>query len=126
MKRDMELVRKILLYIEENYVDIALYDIDIKGYDFKQIAYQCKLCYEARLISDYAGNYCSNEINSFGVGSLTWEGHEFLEKIKDKSIWNKTKEIMKEKGIKFTIKAVEKIAGKLVEIGINAAIKSIT
>ena len=126
MKRDMELVRKVLLYIEEQYTDVVLYNIEIKGYDFKTIAYHCKICYEAGLICDYDSSYGDDEIQDFGVGSLTWEGHEFIEKIKDDAIWNKTNKIIKEKGIKLTIKAIEQIATKLIEIGIQSAIKSIT
>lgn len=126
MERNMELIRKILLYIEENYIDVALYDIEIEGYDFKTIAYHCKICYEAGLISSYGDNYGDNEIISFGVSSLTWQGHEFLENIKDDTIWSKTKNVMNEKGINFTIKAIEQIATKLIDIGIQAAIKSIT
>ncbi|NFO98770.1 DUF2513 domain-containing protein [Clostridium botulinum] len=126
MKRDMELIRKILLYIEKNYVDVVLYNIDINGYEFKTIAYHCKLCYKAGLICNYGDCYDERGITNFGIGSLTWDGHEFLEKIKDETIWNKTKKIMQEKGIKFTIKAIEQIASKLVEIGISTAIKSLT
>lgn len=126
MKRDMELIRKVLLHIEENYVDVVLYNIEIDGYEFKTIAYHCKLCYEAGLISDYGNNYASGEIINFGVSSLTWNGHEFLEKIKDETIWNKTKKVMQEKGIRFTIKAIEQIASKLIDIGISTAIQSIT
>ena len=122
----MELIRKILLNIEENYIDVALYNIEIEGYDLKTIAYHCQLCHDAKLISDYRGNYGDDEILSFGVGSLTWEGHEFLEKIRDDTIWYKTKKIMKDKGIKFTINAIEQIATKLIDIAIQAAIKSIT
>ncbi|MCB2354458.1 DUF2513 domain-containing protein [Clostridium estertheticum] len=126
MKRDMKLVRKILLYVEVNFIDVALYDIEIEGYDLKTIAYHCKICYDAKLISDYKGSYASDELMNFGVGSLTWYGHEFLEKIKDDTIWDKTEKVMKEKGIKFTITAIEKIATKFIDIGIQAAINSIT
>ncbi|WP_298846326.1 DUF2513 domain-containing protein [Clostridium sp.] len=126
MKRDMDVIRKILLYIEKNYIDVALYDIEIEGYNFKTIAYHCSLCYDAEFISDYKGIYADDEIIDFGVGALTWKGHEFLEKIKDDNVWSKTKNVMKEKGIQFTIKAIEQIATKLIDIGIQAAIKSIT
>lgn len=125
MKRDMDVIRKILMYIEGNFIDVALYNIKIEGYDFKTIAYHCKLCFDAELISDYDGEYAECEITDFGVGSLTWKGHEFLDKIKDDVIWSKTKKVMKENGIKFTIKAIEQVATKFIDIGIQAAIKSI-
>lgn len=46
MKRDMDLVRKILLKIEEDYVSTAVYNIKIDGYSDEQIAYHCKILYE--------------------------------------------------------------------------------
>ena len=43
MQRDMELIRKILITIEDKYVDVALNssEICIDGYDMKTIGYHC-------------------------------------------------------------------------------------
>ena len=38
MKRDMELCRKILFAIEEEYEDVAIYNLSIDGYTMKQVA----------------------------------------------------------------------------------------
>ena len=37
MKRDMDLVRKILLKIEEEYVSTAIYNLSIDGYDMATV-----------------------------------------------------------------------------------------
>lgn len=126
MKRDMELVRNILLAIEEQYIDVALYDLEVEGYDFKTIAYHCKILYYAELINDYKGLFAVNELQNFGVGSLTWEGHEFLDKIRDDTVWGKTKETMKDKGIPFGLDAVKQISSAIVGVMIQAAIKQLT
>ena len=126
MKRDMELVRNILLAIEEQYIDVALYDLEVEGYDFKTIAYHCKILYDAELINDYKGLFAENELQNFGVGSLTWEGHEFLDKIRDDTVWGKTKETMKDKGIPFGLDAVKQISSAIVGVMIQAAIKQLT
>ena len=52
MKRDMDLVRLILLEIEDKYRSTAIYDLAIDGYDTEMVAYHCKIKYEAGLISD--------------------------------------------------------------------------
>ena len=52
MKRDMELVRLILLKIEEEYRSTAIYDLKITGYDMETIAYHCKILKEAGLVSN--------------------------------------------------------------------------
>ena len=125
MKRDMELIRKILLVIEDQYIDVALYNIEVEGYDFEAIAYHCKILHDAGLISDYDGVFTFDGLGDFGVGSLTWEGHEFLDKIRDDRVWGRTKETMKEKGIPFALDTVIKIASTIVDGMTQAAIKSI-
>ena len=47
MKRDMELVRLILLKIEEEYRSTAIYNLNISGYDMETVAYHCKILNEA-------------------------------------------------------------------------------
>ena len=91
MKRDMELVRLILLKIEEEYRSTAIYNLNISGYDMETVAYHCKILNEAGLISDYGAQYADNSLWSFGVGSLTWEGNDFLDKIRDNSQWKRSK-----------------------------------
>ena len=110
MTRDMELIRKILFAIEDKYVDVALYDIKIAGYEAKAIAYHCAILHEAGLLSDYKGQYAGGELYSFGVGRLTWEGHELLDKIKSDTVWNRTKETIKTKGLPFAVEIVKEIA----------------
>lgn len=106
MKRDMELCRKILLAIEELYVDAPIYNLKIEGYFIEQIAYHCKILKDANLISDYKALYGDNRIVNFGVGSLTAEGNNYLDKIRNESVWNKVKDTVREKGIPLTIESI--------------------
>lgn len=110
MKRDMDLVRLILLKIEKDYVSTALYNIEIDGYDKETVAYHCKILYEAGFISDYSARYADNELYIFAVGSLTWEGNDFLDKIRDDSTWHKTKEEIKKKGLPLVVDTIKTIS----------------
>ena len=38
MKMDYDVLRDVMLKIEEEYVDVALYNIEVKDYDMKTIA----------------------------------------------------------------------------------------
>lgn len=127
MQRDMELIRKILITIEKNYIDVALdySKVNIDGYDMKTIAYHCSILYDAGLISDFKGHYGGNELLLFWVGHLTWEGHEFLDQIENETVWNKTKATIKEKGIPFVLDAVKDIATAITASMIQSAIKGI-
>ncbi len=120
----MELIRKILLTVEEKYVDTWLHsnEIEIDGYDMKTIGYHCAVLHDAGLLYDYKGQYGDGELLQFGVGRLTWDGHEFLDKIKSDTVWNKTKDMITEKGIPFVLDAVKEIATAVTAEMIKTAI----
>lgn len=122
MLRDMEVIRKILFAIEEQFVDVAIYDLQIDGYDNKTVAYHCNLLYQAGLIKDYKAQYAENELYSFGVSALTWEGHDYLDKIRSETVWNKTKSVISEKGLPFMIETVREVASAVVSRMVQCAI----
>ena len=96
LKRDMDLVRKLLFLIEEQndtFSELKLpQDID------KTIAiYHLNLMEQAGLTENNI-KYVSD--GPYWVYSqLTWEGHDFLDSIKNDTIWDKTKESIKSKGL---------------------------
>ena len=114
MQRDMELVRKILFKIEETVDNVACYNLKIEGYSMDQVAYHCSILYEGGYIYDYEAQYGGNEIYSFGVGRLTWEGHDFLDKIREDTIWKKTKETISDKGLPFVFDIVKSISTEII------------
>ena len=96
MKRDMDLVRKILLELEDTPYGLGGFDLELEGYSPDQISYHVMLLNEAELIE-------ANDLSTFGGPKwtpkrLTWAGHEFIEASRDESRWEKAKNIMKEKG----------------------------
>lgn len=125
MTRDMELIRKILFTIEERYVDVALYDLEAKGYDMKTIAYHCDLLHQAGLIKEYGSQYADDELNSFGVGALTWDGHDYLDKIRSDTVWNKTKAVAKDKGLPLVIETVKEISSAIITGMMQGTIKGL-
>ena len=110
MKRDMDLCRLILFKIEDEYRSTALFNLQIDGYDIETIAYHCDLLFEADLIKSYKPTYASDEIYFFSVGALTWEGHDFLDKIRENTIWNRTKNSIKENALPMTLEVIKSVA----------------
>ena len=110
MKRDMDLCRLILFKIEDEYRSTALINLQIDGYDVETIAYHCDLLFEAGLIKSYKPTYASDEIYFFSVGALTWEGHDFLDKIRENSMWNRTKNNIKENALPMTLEVIKSVA----------------
>lgn len=122
MKRDMELCRKILFAIEDQYVDTALYGLEVEGYSDKQVAYHCKILYNGGYISDYGAQFADDELCYFAVGSLTWEGHDFLDKIREDTVWNKTKDTIKSKGLPMVLDVIKDVASAIITSMTTAAI----
>src|SRR4030042_5078552 len=97
MKRNLDLVRKLLLYFEEKPDDKVERCPPIEGYSSLEIKYHLLLMDEAGLLR------CEREVKSTGRTiyvlpmSLTWQGHEFLEAARNNDIWRRAKTIVYEK-----------------------------
>jgi hypothetical protein len=127
MKRDMDLIRELLLKLEEfplgrgDVVHISLDESDpdddfrIDGYTIDQIEYHLNLIGEAGLIIG-AGE---NPMEGILFRSLSWEGHDFLDSIRDPEVWRKTKSGVKEVG-GFTFELVKDLAKGFVKKQIEA------
>ena len=125
MKRDMELIRKILFAIEEQYEDTALYNLEIEGHSMAEVAFHCKLLHEAAFVSDYSAKHGDNHIYMFGVGALTWEGCDFLDKIRQDTVWNKTKDTIIQKGLPMILDVIKDVASAVVASMTEGAIKAL-
>ena len=125
MKRDMDLVRLILLEIESQYKSTARYDLQIEGYDAETIAYHCKILHDAGLISAYKAQYADNRLYSFGVGALTWDGNDYLDKVRDNSIWIKTKDTITKKGLPIIFDTIKTISTAIITAAAEGVANSI-
>jgi len=106
MKRDMDLIRNILIEVEACDEPFGPEDkLVIDGYDKQIVSYHVKLLCQARLLE-------GRELKEIGrfhwlAEALTWEGHEFA---RDETRWNKAKSLVVEKAgslmfetLKFTL-----------------------
>jgi Hypothetical protein (DUF2513) len=111
MKRDMDLIRKILIKIE----DLPTYDkqveIEVKDYAPENIQYHLKLLHDAKFIEVLNDGTSELWVKvNITPTSLSWEGHEFLDAIRNETVWNKTKEIVKEKGVGLAFGIIKDLA----------------
>jgi len=108
MKRDMELIRKILFQIEEKSDGIRTYSIDsIDGYSDEQLETHFGLIKEAGLLH----NPKTLNGGQLVVDRLSNAGYDFLEKIRNDQVWEQTKTEIKTKKLPETIEFFSKIAG---------------
>ena len=102
MKLNTDLIRELLIYIEENSDGKnRIHDIQIRGYTEDEIEYHTEVLVEAGYV---LGEY----ISIMGKGRylapvrLTLAGHSYLENIRNKYIWAEVKKNMEIKGVKAT------------------------
>ncbi|MFE7065008.1 DUF2513 domain-containing protein [Sutcliffiella sp. NPDC057660] len=94
MKRDMELVRELLLLIENNYGNELIIP---KEWDREIVAYHLKILDQAGYVNNNT-KWADNR-PMWLIASLTWDGHEFLDSIKNDNVWVKTKDGVKKRGL---------------------------
>lgn len=115
MKRDIDLMKQLLLIIENKHDGIHLLEneeIELQKLSYEQICYHSELLYEEGLISHFEkSNYLEGNGGCFMCGGLTSRGHDFIELIRNPEIWDKTKEEITTKKFPQTIEWIAKIAG---------------
>ena len=111
MKRDFDLVRKLLFFFEEKADMSPVLWTDppqIEGYSKEEVKYHLILLYQGGLVDgEPMRSTTSDRIIDMGaVFSLTWEGHEFLEKIRSDKVWEKVKQKIGSVGLELTFQAL--------------------
>ena len=125
MKRDMDLLRKILFYIEENYVaGQAAINVSLSGYSEGEIYEHCMLAYQSGLIQKPLDTSTTTSYSCM-VNNLTNAGFDYLDSIRDDTQWNKIKKTIKDKGLPLIIGTVKTIATAFVEAAAKGVADSI-
>src|SRR5688572_12098241 len=98
MKRDMELVRQILIAIERHPHGHAPRDLSVPDYDEENVGYHLVLMGEAGLLVVTSSTPFGAKSPSAVVERMTWAGHEFLDNARNETVWNKVKATVAAKG----------------------------
>lgn len=96
MKRDLDLIRKILLEIESWPAGIHNQGVVIEGYSHEDITHNAMLLHDAGYIEAIVSRTTTG--NSIYPRKLTWEGYEFLDEARDKTVWKKAKKATEQVG----------------------------
>lgn len=109
MKRDWDVIREILQKTEELEPNKMLELSHFEENKWIVISYHVQILSEAGLIQATISEV-DEEPYTFWIYRLTWEGHEFLDSIRNDSIWMKTKSKIFEKGGSMTFDIVKAVA----------------
>ena len=121
MKLDKDLIRDILLAIEERETPNLPFKLSIPERTDVEVSYHVQILEEAGLLVALERTTMSS--HGWLPIRLTYDGHEYIETIRDSEVWRHTKEIAKTAGAS-TVKGLLEIGTayvkqKLAELGIH-------
>jgi|CXWL01.1.fsa_nt_gi hypothetical protein len=94
MKRNLELVRHILLALERNPFGYPFQDLHIDGYTPMQVEYHALLMLESGLVAGHDVSGTTPFGPAVVLTRLTWQGHEFLESARDDFRWHQALQLV--------------------------------
>jgi hypothetical protein len=124
MKLNLDLLRQLLLYVEENATRVhsELEDIRIEGWTAEEVAYHVVLAASDDLIKATVDSIPDDDDpmlvhTSYSVHRLTMRGHDFLGSIREPSNWEAIKAGTRKVGA-FTVGAAVDVAKAFVKMKI--------
>lgn len=98
MKRDMDLVRAILLAVEKHERGFAPGGLQIERYTAEQVAYHAYIMDEAGLVVAADTTHMGSAGPEAAIVRLTWAGHDFLDAARPQDRWEKAKALVAKVG----------------------------
>lgn len=104
MVLDSDCIRDVLLTIEKDEgterISLGTLSTKLPKYSTAQLNYTCLKLEEGKLLELKKAQYMRQPLPSVSViHGLTYEGHEFLNTIRDSKVWANIKTILKNSGI---------------------------
>jgi len=116
MKRDLDLIRDILLDVENwsNAQPLTLSSLEYEGKTKQEIGYQLELLADAgyidvRIVKDHVGIGYSDAF----IVRMKMAGHEYLDTVRSPEVWKKTKTTLEKVGGGAALEVVKQIASKI-------------
>jgi len=113
MKRDMDLVRRILLAYEASNEWRVEEELVIEGYRKDEIEYHQHIMRDAGFLQP-AKTWLFKGTQMESGTRLTWAGHDFLEASRDEKRWKQAKKIAGKVGV-FTLEILKQVLTQLIQ-----------
>lgn len=122
MKRDMDLVRLILLETERASTSFEIEKLVCDLYDMQVIAYHVEMLTAHGLLDAKINRAWGRDAVGGTIYALTWDGCDFLDAIREDKVWCKTKQVVKDTVGSTTLGVIKQtaitVATKLIESAI--------
>jgi hypothetical protein len=119
MRRDDDLIRQLMLDLETANEGLGD-DHPVDGFTRDQVAYHLALILKSGLAEGpaptyYADNTSTTVPNAVFVFRLTPEGHDFIDTLRDDTIWHKVKESSKKVGGSLTLELLKQLGTSIMK-----------
>ncbi len=122
MRRNWDTIRQLLSKVEECTLPTEVVRLtDFEKDQAVEISYHMELLIEAGLVDGQVVKSIGPEVKDFCARRLTWEGHEFLDSIRNETVWRKIKKVFTDKGLDMSFDLVKSVAKDAATNLINAA-----
>ncbi|XZW51142.1 DUF2513 domain-containing protein [Acinetobacter baumannii] len=111
MKRDWDIIRAVLIATEEDRFDEYVEELE----DDSLVIGNTVLLIQAGFITGEV-LLSLDGIDDVSVHDLTWQGHELLDVIRSKPVWEKIKTTALEKGLELTFDVVKALGAKAIAL----------
>jgi hypothetical protein len=119
MKRDLELIRKMVMAIEDASSGWAPQPLRIEGYSNAQVGYHAYLLVDGGMANGADATCGDSDGPEWVITSLTWAGHEFAEAARDETRWKKAMGLVQDKVGSVTIAVLAQLLAGLMKSGLG-------
>lgn len=115
MKRDLELIRKLVLAVESSPSGYVKEDVKIEGYSPEQIGYHSYLLIDAGLARGVDITTSGSSSPNWRLLHLTSAGHDFADSARDESTWRKATGLVKDKAGTVTLDVMKQVLASVIK-----------
>lgn len=113
MKRDMDLVRSILLEVEEATRPLSAGDLDYRGHSQEEVACHVNPMAERGLLGATSIGSWSRPTVYISINGQTWDGQDFLDVMRDERVFARAKKAVKASLGTTTFDVIKAVLAKL-------------
>lgn len=124
MRLNHDCVRDLLLYIEKNLSfndEIEINRLKLGNYSTEELLYTAEKLVEANYLKSY-NIEIDDEPSIILINSITYNGHQFIDTIRDNLVWSKTKKVLsvlKSVSIEITSETAAKVINHIIDKNFN-------
>lgn len=122
MKRDMDLVRSILLQVESHDGACESGQLNFLDHTQDEVYYHIELMQQRGLIDASIKRDWNGGVIFATINGLTWDGQDYLDSMRDDRVWSRAKKAIKESVGSTTFDVIKKVCIQVaVKLALGAA-----